>query len=198
MRRVRTLLLVLVMGVSVLSLPVVSECSEIKGFEHHLDGAIFLNTERMAIYHLLTGGKSDQLFIGLIGMEKELLPLARTIDTRAVPFNEQGVPIIVNDFVPMENVNAFYVPPKYTGKWKSTSCTFRQASTIFSLSTSSIRGGRTIFRAAAEVMRSNGERGGLLFGLDERRSGSPPGRRPGVTVENREGGRFTRPPYVKS
>ena len=98
-----------------------TSCMEIDGFEKHLADAIKLNTERKKIYAEMTDGRSNFLFTALIGFETALIPLAKTTDYQAIPFLKEGIPIVVNDFVPMNSVNDFTVPPVYYGEMNDES-----------------------------------------------------------------------------
>lgn len=80
------------------------------GMELHLREAVALNRERMVRYRELTDGRSDGLFRRLIRNERALLPLARAVDAWARPYNEQGVPVVSDDFVSMELVAPFGTP----------------------------------------------------------------------------------------
>ncbi len=80
------------------------------GMERHLREAIVLNRSRAPRYAALTQGASDALFRRLILSEGALLPLARLVDRWAAPFVAQGIPVVVDDFVPMARVPAFGRP----------------------------------------------------------------------------------------
>ncbi len=82
----------------------------IDGFEKHLQSAISLYGERKAQYSEQTGGATDTLFERLILTETLLLPVAKTYDTRAYPFVQEGIGIIQNDFVPMDDNRGFDYP----------------------------------------------------------------------------------------
>ena len=82
----------------------------IDGFEKHLQDAISLYGERKVQYSEQTGGATDALFDRLILTETLLLPVAKTYDARAYPFTEQGIAIIQNDFVPMDDNRGFDYP----------------------------------------------------------------------------------------
>jgi len=59
----------------------------------------------------MTDGETDFLFTVLIGFETALIAAAKTIDMQAIPFIKKGIPIIANDFVPMERANDYSPPP---------------------------------------------------------------------------------------
>ena len=77
-------------------------CPELDGFDAHLAEAIELNTTRKSLYSQDSGGESDLLFNKLIQNEILLRPVAKAIDVQARPFVEDGIYIVVNDFVPMD------------------------------------------------------------------------------------------------
>ena len=82
----------------------------VDGFEQHLKDAIELYQQRKDQYAQQTDGASDALFEKLITTETLLLPVAATFDARAIPFVKQGVMIIADDFVPMEDNLGFNYP----------------------------------------------------------------------------------------
>lgn|GEM_PF-1530704 len=82
----------------------------IDGFEKHLQDAISLYGERKEQYSEQTNGATDVLFERLILTETLLLPVAKTYDARAYPFTEQGIAIIQNDFVAMDDNRGFDYP----------------------------------------------------------------------------------------
>lgn len=71
------------------------------GFESHIQEAIDIYEVRSKQYSILTGGESDKIFNTLIFMEKAMLPVARAIDYQAKKFNDDGIMVVTNDFVPM-------------------------------------------------------------------------------------------------
>jgi hypothetical protein len=75
----------------------------IDGFEQHLIDAISVNTERSAIYSARTDGATDALFASLIASEQMIRPVARLVDVWAMGLVADGIPVVVNDFVPMEH-----------------------------------------------------------------------------------------------
>lgn len=82
----------------------------VEGFEIHLKDAIELYKERKVQYAEQSDGKTNALFTKLITTETLLLPVAATFDARAVPYVKDGVMIIANDFVPMEDNLGFDHP----------------------------------------------------------------------------------------
>jgi len=87
------------------------------GFRAHLDEAIALNLERMPLYGDMTDGASLELSELLIASERLLLDLAEDFDTRAAPFQAQGIPIVAADFVSMEDIGEPTDPPRWAGPW---------------------------------------------------------------------------------
>lgn len=82
----------------------------VEGFEQHLKDAIELYKERKTQYAAQSGGATNALFNKLIITETLLLPTAATFDARAVPFIKDGIMVIANDFVPMEDNLGFDYP----------------------------------------------------------------------------------------
>ncbi len=73
-----------------------------KGFYLHVKEAIQVNKERSKIYAGLTNGRSKSLSRLLIALEYLTLPIALLYDARGRKFNRNGIPIVANDFVPMD------------------------------------------------------------------------------------------------
>lgn len=86
------------------------------GFALHLEEAIAINEGRMPIYAQLTHGKSKRISRKLIAWEKGLLPYAYSLDRQAKKYQEEGIPIVQADFVPMDNLLAAETPPTYSGQ----------------------------------------------------------------------------------
>lgn len=92
-------------------------------FTQHLLDAIEINRERTAYYAGVTKNRSRKLSHLLVFSERLCLPLARYFDKKARPFNELGIGVVQDDFVPMEGILAPNTPPLYTGlvstgEWK--------------------------------------------------------------------------------
>ncbi|GLR18673.1 hypothetical protein [Portibacter lacus] len=83
------------------------------GFKSHIKEAIALNRKRKPYYARMTNGQSASLSSSLIFMERLVIPIASYFDWRALKFNKKGIPIVKNDFVPMQ-VKAMDTMPKYT------------------------------------------------------------------------------------
>lgn len=83
-------------------------------FETHLRDAIAVNSTRSTLYAEATQGASRSLSTVLIGTENATLPMAMWLDNRAQSFNEQGIGIVADDFVPMQPLPAWDTPPRYT------------------------------------------------------------------------------------
>lgn len=82
----------------------------VEGFEQHLKDAIELYKERKVQYAEQSDGATNALFTKLIATETLLLPIAATFDARALPHVKNGVMIIANDFVLMEDNLGFDYP----------------------------------------------------------------------------------------
>jgi len=80
----------------------------------HLSDAISLNLSRMPIYGELSKGKSLPLSKNLIRAGKFIMPFARRIDKSARKLNRQGIPILQEDLIPIENLPAPETAPTYT------------------------------------------------------------------------------------
>ena len=76
-------------------------------FEHHLREAIALNRERAPRYAALSAGASRPISRGLIAAEYFLLPVARWFDRQAAPYDDAGIPLLDDLFVPMAQAPAF-------------------------------------------------------------------------------------------
>lgn len=85
-------------------------CPRDDGFENHLNEAIELYEARKVEYAAMTNGQSDRLFDLLMSTEKAIKPVARVIDWRATPFIERGIPVVENDFVPMDTARDTHDP----------------------------------------------------------------------------------------
>ena len=83
------------------------------GFYFHLKEAIEVNSERSRYYASQTDDRSRYLSLYLVSMERLILPLAWYYDTKAKKFNEQGIGIIKDDFVSMQNVSTMQAKPIY-------------------------------------------------------------------------------------
>jgi len=91
-------------------------------FKQHLTEAIDLNRSRRSYYTSIAGVNACFLSHFLVTTELMCLPLARYFDRRAQQFIEQGIPIIQNDFVSMENIRDKSTPPEYTNIAKKSQC----------------------------------------------------------------------------
>ncbi|MCC6696240.1 MAG: hypothetical protein IT365_11475 [Candidatus Hydrogenedentes bacterium] len=99
-----------VSGLIIGAIPVLTGCPRDDGFENHLDEAIELYGVRKVQYAEMTAGRSDALFDLLMATEKAVKPIARYIDWRATPFIDDGIPIVVNDFVSMAAAGDIHDP----------------------------------------------------------------------------------------
>lgn len=82
-------------------------------FYQHLSEAITLNFQRKKIYAEMSNGKTQKLSWQLIIFEKIAQFFALYIDWRAKSFQEQNIPIIANDFVPMAPLPSPNTPPQF-------------------------------------------------------------------------------------
>ena len=73
-------------------------------FEKHLQEAIQINENRKPKYAALSDGMSEKVSDKLIHMENLLLPVARYLDRKALPFNEKGLRVLCDEFVPMDRI----------------------------------------------------------------------------------------------
>jgi len=95
-----------------------NSCYEVQNrpfFKHVID-AISINKERARIYSTLSNGKSQKLSAKLISLEYAILPMAKFLDKRALKYQKQGIPVLIEDFVPMENLNSPYELTSHTGE----------------------------------------------------------------------------------
>ena len=106
------------------------------GLTPHLRDAIALNTTRRWKYGRASNGRSLPLSTALIQSERSALLLGSWLDARARPWNEQGIPIVANDFSPMDNLPAWDSPPRWQGSSRpATRHQLRQDLKIFRRST---------------------------------------------------------------
>ena len=75
--------------------------------ERHLREALVLNKARMPLYSELTGGRSRGISRRLIWAERLALPGAWYIDRRARRYQALGIPVVCDDFEPMDRTPAF-------------------------------------------------------------------------------------------
>jgi hypothetical protein len=85
-------------------------------FSQHVQEAIELNRARLGFYAQRTNGRSRALSLRMLTIETSVLPVARALDLWARPFNRQGIPILVDDFVCMSKVPTADTPPRYRGQ----------------------------------------------------------------------------------
>jgi len=76
-------------------------------FQQHLEEAIALNQARKPRYSSLSGGRSEAVSDALIRSEQTSLILAARVDEAAEPFHAVAVPIVCDEFVPMDGVPGF-------------------------------------------------------------------------------------------
>ena len=72
-----------------------------------------VNTECSDLYAAATDGASRSLSTVLITTETASLPMAMWLDSRAVPFNQRGIRIVQDDFVPMHPLPAWDAPTRF-------------------------------------------------------------------------------------
>jgi hypothetical protein len=75
-------------------------------FTNHVSEAIAVNKERAAHYAEKSAGRTGMLSTFYTGMEYAIIPVAMIIDRWARHFNQQGIPVLANDFVSMQNIPA--------------------------------------------------------------------------------------------
>ncbi len=71
--------------------------------KNHMLEAAALNESRKPGYSSRTQGKSEPISDKLIAGEKLAVPLAQDVDARALPYQERGIAIVCDDFIPMAN-----------------------------------------------------------------------------------------------
>ncbi|MFW5740585.1 MAG: hypothetical protein ACOC1F_09485 [Myxococcota bacterium] len=76
-------------------------------FQRHLQEAIELNEARRPKYSALTGGRSEAISDSLIQSEETSLVFAQHVDEAAVEYQQAGIPIVCEEFVPMSGTPAF-------------------------------------------------------------------------------------------
>lgn len=82
-------------------------------FYLHLKEAIQINQQRKPWYRQQTQGKSAAVSRLLIMSEKMSLPIALYFDWRARKLNQQGIAVVAQDFVPMDDILPPDTPPLY-------------------------------------------------------------------------------------
>ncbi len=86
-----------------------------EGFAGHLEAAIRNNRARRDVYDRLSGGATRSLSNQLIALERLTLPAAHALDLWAKGFQDQGIPVLQDDFVSMRNVRSPFAPPRWRG-----------------------------------------------------------------------------------
>jgi len=82
-------------------------------FREHLRDAIVINSERKGLYARISANRSLWVSWPLILLEKATIMIAWWIDRKAARFQKMGIPIVANDFVPMEPLPCYDTPPIY-------------------------------------------------------------------------------------
>lgn len=82
-------------------------------FRKHLIDAIIVNSKRKGLYARMSANRSLWVSWPLILLEKAAIMIAWWIDRKAARFQKLGIPIIANDFVPMEPLPSYNTPPFY-------------------------------------------------------------------------------------
>jgi len=82
-------------------------------FYSHLKDAIEINKERKKIYAKNTNNQSTFISNFMILSEQMLLPVAKYFDWKGKKFNAVGIPIVINDFVSMDNIKSVHEEPAY-------------------------------------------------------------------------------------
>lgn len=83
-------------------------------FSLHLQEAIAINMQRKNEYAKVSDGVSLATSRTMIWSEYFSLPVAKYYDWRALKFNRQGIPIISNDFVSMDDIKPSHTKPRYS------------------------------------------------------------------------------------
>ena len=86
------------------------------GFHQHIRDAIRINRLRRPIYGAMAGRPARRASGMLIRTEYICLPFALLFDRRGKRFNEAGIPIILDDFVSMEEIGDPHDPPTYANR----------------------------------------------------------------------------------
>jgi hypothetical protein len=79
-------------------------------FESHLVEAMDLNKKRRPMYAALSGGESLRITDGLLALESKMLAISSTVvnyDRMAKPFEERGIRVTCDSFIPMSQTPAF-------------------------------------------------------------------------------------------
>ncbi len=84
-------------------------------FSGHVRDAIAVNKKRAAYYAAVSSGHTRKLSRRYMAMEYCLLPLAALFDRWAARLNQQGIPALLEDFVPMSDIKAADTKPEHTG-----------------------------------------------------------------------------------
>ena len=71
-------------------------------FAEHLGDAIRLNDARATVYSAWSERRSESVSERLIRSERTALAIAKWVDRKAAPFQEDGIPIVCAEFVSME------------------------------------------------------------------------------------------------
>lgn len=71
-------------------------------FAGHVKQSLRINHAMKPLYHELTAGRSDELFNGLIFVERAMLPLVWPYDLRARWFQKRGLPLLREEFLPLK------------------------------------------------------------------------------------------------
>ncbi|MFL5782963.1 MAG: hypothetical protein ACJ76H_00055 [Bacteriovoracaceae bacterium] len=90
-----------------LFLVLISFSAHAKYFTSHVKQSISINKERRPYYRALTNGKSDAVFSKLIHLEKLILTSAWLYDLRASYFHLRGLPVLKDEFIPMNRAPEF-------------------------------------------------------------------------------------------
>jgi len=86
-----------------------------KYFSGHVKEAITVNRERSTFYANLSNGETKGLSKLYTSMEYALLPVSAIFDRWGRHLNLQGIPVLVNDFVPMSAIKPAATKPLNTG-----------------------------------------------------------------------------------
>lgn len=86
------------------------------GFRQHVREAIALNKQRKPLHSARSGGLSDGVSRRLIFLEQLTIPYAWWTDRRAKKWNERGIGIVRDDFVPIAWAAPHDAPLRYRGQ----------------------------------------------------------------------------------
>jgi len=117
-------------------------------FEAHLLDAIALNQERAPRYAAASGGRSQAISSRLISSERTLLPVARRFDASAAAWQQAGVGVMCDEFVPIDRAPTFAAP---VARPTATFAAQSGVAIAAGLTAKLVAGGQPALRAAIEA-----------------------------------------------